>query len=300
MFKKYPHLERFGADEVQDIDQGICYIFPKIDGTNASLWMEDGVLKAGSRNRELALDDDNAGFFEAVSKDERYLNFFKDNPNIRLFGEWLVPHSLKTYRPDAWKKFYIFDAAGMNADADNFSFIDYDIYKPFLDVHKLDYIPALCTVTNPRLETLQNLLEENIFLIEDGKGFGEGIVIKNYRYANKFGRQTWAKIIRNEFKDVHAKSFNLTTIEQQKLHEEEIAKEFVTTSLVTKTYSKILTEREGWQSKYIPQLLNTVFYELIREETWNFIKKHNFPRLDFKLLKRCTETQTKALLPSVF
>lgn len=30
-FIKYPHLERFGTDEVDGINIGTCYIFPKID-----------------------------------------------------------------------------------------------------------------------------------------------------------------------------------------------------------------------------------------------------------------------------
>ena len=60
-FKKYQHVERFGAIETNGIEYGMCYVFPKIDGTNSQLWM-DGGLHAGSRNRELSLDNDNAGF----------------------------------------------------------------------------------------------------------------------------------------------------------------------------------------------------------------------------------------------
>ena len=37
-FVKYPHLERFGNDEVQGIEFGECWIFPKLDGANASIW----------------------------------------------------------------------------------------------------------------------------------------------------------------------------------------------------------------------------------------------------------------------
>jgi hypothetical protein len=33
-FVKYQHIERYGVDEVNGIDIGTCYIFPKIDGTN--------------------------------------------------------------------------------------------------------------------------------------------------------------------------------------------------------------------------------------------------------------------------
>lgn len=45
-FNKYMHIERFGADEVEDIEFGECYIFYKIDGTNGSVWMDEGKIKA--------------------------------------------------------------------------------------------------------------------------------------------------------------------------------------------------------------------------------------------------------------
>lgn len=32
MFKKYQHIERFGKDEVEGIDKGLCYVFPKLLG----------------------------------------------------------------------------------------------------------------------------------------------------------------------------------------------------------------------------------------------------------------------------
>jgi hypothetical protein len=63
-FKKYMHLERFGTSEVEGIEIGTTYVFPKLDGTNASVWFEDGKIKAGSRNRELSFDNDNAGFYK--------------------------------------------------------------------------------------------------------------------------------------------------------------------------------------------------------------------------------------------
>ena len=63
-FRKYQHIERFGTDEVDGIEFGKCYIFYKIDGTNGSVWLDnDGNLKAGSRNRELTLENDNARFY---------------------------------------------------------------------------------------------------------------------------------------------------------------------------------------------------------------------------------------------
>ena len=102
MFVKYQHLEKFGTTEVERIELGECYIFPKIDGTNSSVWIENGEVKAGSRNRELSLEKDNAGFFEWVLKQENIKNFLLENPTLRLNRKKLVRHSLKTYRENAW------------------------------------------------------------------------------------------------------------------------------------------------------------------------------------------------------
>ena len=33
-FTKYQHIERLGTTETNGIEMGMCYIFPKIDGTN--------------------------------------------------------------------------------------------------------------------------------------------------------------------------------------------------------------------------------------------------------------------------
>ena len=109
-FKKYQHIERFGTDEVDGIEFGECLIFPKIDGTNSSVWLDaDGNLKAGSRKRELSLKQDNAGFYTYILEHENVKKYLMKHPTHRLYGEFLVPHSLKTYRDDAWRKFYIFD-----------------------------------------------------------------------------------------------------------------------------------------------------------------------------------------------
>lgn len=66
-FTKYMHLERIGTSEVEGIEDGLTYVFPKLDGTNASVWLnEEGEVQAGSRNRHLSIGADNAGFLAWV------------------------------------------------------------------------------------------------------------------------------------------------------------------------------------------------------------------------------------------
>ncbi len=299
-FRKYQHIERFGTDEVQDIELGFVFIFPKIDGTNASVWLNNGELKAGSRNRALSLESDNAGFYAAMLDDQRIHDYLVKHPEHRLYGEWLVPHSLKTYRQDAWRKFYIFDVC-LDRD-DTVEYIPYDIYKPMLEEFNLDYIPPIATVKNGTYEAFLKALDKNTFLIEDGKGVGEGIVIKNYDFYNKYRRQTWAKIVTNEFKEKNAKAFGvpMPTIQTGKMVEEEIIDQFCTDALIEKEYAKIVAEKEGWRSEYIPILLGRVFHELITEESWNFVKKFKMPTINFKTLNTLAINKVKAVKSDIF
>lgn len=39
-FRKYMHIEHLYNEEVDGIYKGKCYIFPKLDGSNGSAWLE--------------------------------------------------------------------------------------------------------------------------------------------------------------------------------------------------------------------------------------------------------------------
>jgi len=288
-FRKYQHVERFGSEETEGINNGLCYVFPKIDGTNAQLWM-DGGLCAGSRKRELSEDSDNAGFYVWAQKQENILSFFQSYPHLRLYGEWLVPHTLRTYNDDAWRKFYVFDV--MNGD----DYLSYDEYKPILEKFNIEYIPLLAKIENPTHEELVELLDKNTYLIEEGKGVGEGIVIKNYAYKNKFGRTTWAKIVKSDFRNI--KKPNLKH-GNDRIIEKEIVEKYINETLVQKEYAKI-TNETGWSSKMIPRLLNTVYYCLIKEESWDFVKEYKNPVIDFKKLNFYSNERVKEIIPQLF
>jgi hypothetical protein len=295
-FEKYQHIQRIGTTAVEGIEQGMCYIFPKLDGTNGSMWNENDYLTCGSRNRKLTSDNDNAGFYNTVSEKDGYsfIDFFIDNPDLRLFGEWLVPHTLKTYKDDAWRIFYVFDV--MDKDG---NYMIYEEYKELLEKYGIDYIPAICKIKNPTYERIVGQLEKNTFLIKDGEGSGEGVVIKNYDFTNKFGNTIWAKLVRNDFKTAHGKK-ELCELKEKSMVEEEIVNKFVTTMLIDKEYAKIVNDNDGWESKFIPQLLNTVYYCLITEEMWNVLKKFKHPVINFRTLMHFTTTKIKESKPELF
>ena len=295
MFIKYQHLEKYGNTEVEGIEVGKCYVFPKLDGTNGQLWVEDFKLMAGSRNRVLSLDNDNAGFYGAMLEEKNIRAFLLDYPELTLYGEWLVPHTLKTYEDSAWRKFYIFDVFDKNINA----LLHYEDYKKLLDEHGLNYLPPIAIIHNGGHEHFTECLKKNVFLIKDGQGVGEGIVIKNYAYENRFGRQTWAKIITNEFKENHHKEMGAPEIGCEVV-EQKIVEKCVTQHLVDKTVAKITLEKDGWSSKYIPMLLSMVYYDLIHEELWDQLKEHKQPTINFRTLNTYTTHKIKELAKDIF
>lgn len=297
-FLKYQHVERWNHPECEGLMDGYVHIFYKLDGTNASIWFQDDGdagwrIAAGSRNRELSEENDNAGFCKWVwDQRDKFVPFFDENPTLRLYGEWLVPHSLKTYREDAWKRFYVFDVW----DDEKGRLLSYDEYKPLLEEFNIDYIPPLAIIKNPTEEDLYRLLQNTgQFLVEDGKGMGEGFVAKNYDHFNKYGRQVWGKMISNEFKEVHHREMGAPLINGSELIEEKIVREFLTEEFIKKELNKIIVRDNAlfFDKRMIPELLGRVWYEFVREETVLWVKKFKNPKVNFGLLQNLVIKQTK-------
>ena len=297
-FIRYPHLERFGNAGVQDIEFGVTHVFPKLDGTNASVWHEDGI-KAGSRNRVLSVESDNAGFFahilEKEGTPERIRAFLNDNKNLTLYGEWLVPHTIKTYREDAWRRFWIFDVY----DREQGKFLPYEVYQPLMEDYGLDYIPCIKKFKNGSYDNFLHEAQNNShFLLPEGSK-GEGIVIKNYDWTNKFQKVTWAKIVLNEFKDNFHKAMG-ANLQEIGSPAQVICDFACTPHLIEKEYAKIVNEVGEWTSRYIPRLLHTVFHSVVTEELWDGLKKINYGSVNFQELKALCIQKVKQVKPELF
>lgn len=302
-FKKYQHVARLGTSETEGILNGKVYIQPKIDGTNASVYLnDDGTLGCGSRKRALTLFKDNQGFYGHFHKKENLINYFKKHPNHRLYGEFLKPHSLKTYEDEAWDKFYVFDVCVDNDEETEY--LKYDDYQPLLDEFEIDYIPVISTMTNPTMEQILEVLNSNNYLIKEDSGCGEGIVIKNYDYTNKYGKRTWAKVIRSEyFNKANKKSKAQLSMDDIAI-ENKISNKYVTEALVEKEYQKIINgdnfDPITDKKRLIPCLINIIYYSIINEEMWNVVKDYKKPTINFKTLQSEIVNRIKQIKPDLF
>lgn len=315
-FKKFQKVKKLGDNEVKGITKGTCYVFPKLDGTNASVWLgNDGRIHAGSRNQEIPASkhedlskNDNFGFYEYIKKQEDIKEFLQRYPELRLYGEWLVKHTLDTYRDDAWREFYIFDIATDKTEEeithqgdDKVKYLHYEEYKPILEEFDLEYVPPLAIVENGGKEKFINIMKNNKYLIKDGEGTGEGIVIKNYEFYNKYNRQPWAKLVSNKHKEQHKKEMGAPVKKGKTSIEEKIADEYVTEHKVDKVIAKVKHNHSGnWQSEYIPELLGRCWHDLITEESWNIVQDFDRPTVDFGDLRYECNERVKELKPEVF
>ena len=294
-YKKYQHIEKLGSGEVGGILNGTCYLSYKIDGTNGVIWQSDNSLHFGSRNRELTLDNDNANFMKMILEDAELMRklklAFNHFGNVYIYGEWLVPHTLKTYGSDAWKKFYIFDI-----QREDGSYVTFDEYCPILAGLGLSFIPLIAKLENPTQNEIISYLDKTgEWLVTEG--LGEGIVIKNYSFVNKYGRTTWAKVLTEDFKN--KKTHNRSAMHEAKENDDIetlIVRRTMMPEHIHKEYAKLVEAKGDWSSKYIFELLGRVFNEWFRDNWEIILKKFKQPTINFKKLKSCSDTYVKEVL----
>lgn len=294
----YQHVERIDSEEVDGILDSEVYIYTKLDGTNAGVHYDNGKVIVNSRKRELSKDKDNAGCMAYVLSQPKFEQFFKEFPNLYLYGEFLVKHTVRTYKDSAWGKLYVFDVVDYS-NPENTRYLSYEEYEPLLKKYNIEYVPLIAVLNHPSKEDILPYLDKTTFLQSDSKTPGEGLVIKRYDgWKNKYGRTTWAKIVRKEF------------IVSKKTHrevspneiEESIVENFCTDAFIEKELAKILEDigTDNWNNKYIGRCLNSVYHELISEEAWHFVKKFKNPKIDFGILNVLVAEKTKNVMHDFF
>ena len=291
-YKSYQHIEKLGREECEGVLNGTVTLQPKIDGTNSVVFLgDDGQIHAGSRKRELTLDDDNAGFYNTIEKDENIKKYLKKHPSHYIYGEWLVPHSIKSYNNDAWKKFYIFDVFDDNEKR----YLSYGEYVPLLEEFNLTYIPEIARLKNPTIEEVASYINKTHYLMPEGQ-IPEGVIAKNYDYRNKRGHVVWGKIISEEF-------FNKKQRLRQKNHEAKenfelkIANEYISESLIRKEYAKILNDyKDASRNELIGRVLNAVYDSFIEEDLITVVRKNKGCTINFNNMKKSSDTRVKEVL----
>lgn len=284
-FRKYEKIYRIGKDEVDGILNGYCYITEKIDGANLSIWRGDGgEIRVGSRNNDVT-DGEFNGAVEYAQTHEGIKKYLEEHPTHRLYGEWLVRHTL-LYKETAYKKFYLFDIYDEEAGV----FLLPSSVSNVANEYEIISVPVIGEFINPSIEDLNKLIDGTSALGDRM----EGIVIKNLEFVNNFGDYCWAKLVRQDFKEDNAICFGGNNKHSDTYWEVYIINKYITLARVDKIINKIQpTINEKLDLKHIPRVLSTVYHDMITEEAWDISQK--VESISFKDLQRLSYKKIKQI-----
>lgn len=276
-FKKYPKIHRLGKEETEGILQGEIHVQEKIDGANVSIWIDKrGEIACGSRNRELS--EGFNGFVDYVKKHEGIHKLLQDNPTYRLYGEWLVRHTI-SYKETNYNQFYLFDITEIG---------DGEEPEEFFPIEKVHAIAEQYNILTP--EYHGKFKDVDLVFLDKFVGTsklgekGEGVVIKNMAHTDKFGNHCYAKIVTQEFKEDNGITFGGNNKHSDTYWEMYIVNKYMTLARVEKVMHKIQqTLDEPLDLEHIPRITMSAYYDLLQEEVWEFSKKVDV--ISFKKLK---------------
>lgn len=282
--KKFMDIERIkegitGGFEVGDE----IVIQEKIDGANAAIRydFETDVIVAQSRKNILNISNNLRGFYEWTQTLDKELVASGLGKDIVLFGEWLVPHTVK-YPDEKCNQFYVYDAYNTKAE----EYLPQCMVEAIADILNLNYIPVFYRGKFQSWEHCYSFVGKT----EMGGEYGEGIVVKNQTKLNDKNSRTpyYLKIVGEKFQEVHKDHKKVINPEKLKANEENklLCETIVTEARVTKILHKLIDEGilpENWGASEMPivakNLCKRVFEDCQKEEPETTAKIENFGKV---------------------
>lgn len=191
--KKYQSIDRHGKRNTQEtlFEGARIVVWEKIDGANASFKREGDTVLAFSRNNQLDEHNTLGGFFEWVQGNIKAEDL-KDG--VIYFGEYTNPHKIN-YGENT-KKFFLFDVYNeITEKYEPLQIVKYEAERLSLNLAPIFY--------EGEFQSLEHIMEfvGKSQLAPDG--IGEGVVIKNYSYTDRFGNQIFTKIVTKSFQETN-------------------------------------------------------------------------------------------------
>lgn len=281
--KHYVDIERFKAKYDTCLRPGDEIIVEeKLDGANASFTFdpETGKVKAFSRKNELNESNNLRGFWEWTQRlDAEGVAQMTQNGRYVIFGEWLVPHTIK-YPEHQYKHFWMFDVW----DTQDEKWLYFD------DVFAIHAGLARLAESSQEVLYFVPVIYDGPFISWDhlyemvGKTFtgaeptGEGIVIKNQTTLNmpEWRLPTYIKIVAEKFSEVHT-GHAKKLIDPEILKAREANRAMVATVVTERRVVKILEKfvdngilPEDWDEKNMKDIAKNlpkaVYEDCVKEE----------------------------------
>lgn len=271
--KKYTSIIRYGKSTTVDVlnEGDIISITEKIDGANASFRIDEtNELGVSCYSRNCALDRDNTlgGFYNWVGE---YIVPLKDklNPNYIYYGEWLNKHKV-VYKEEYYKKFYLFSIW----DIKNEKYLGDEIVISEAERLGLTTVNYFYIGKFISYNHLMSFVGKSTMTLEPNTG--EGIVVKNVSYRDKYGSQCFVKIVSEKFAEVQQqkkpKNPNIDKVSS-------LVHSVLTKPRVEKLLFKLIDEgklKEGFSTKDIGTVLkllgNAVYEDIMKEESDMFLE----------------------------
>ena len=269
-FLTYKKIYRLGVDETEGILHGKVYVQEKVDGANVSVWIKDGVIHMGSRSKEITAGFQ--GFCAYVQMNEPIKKLLTQRPEYRLHMEWLVRHTVP-YKETSYRKAYLYDIS-----LEEGKFLETDLVIDIAKEYGIPYPQIFEVIENPTEEQINKY----VGLTNLGE-IGEGVVLKNPTFVNKFGEQQYAKVVSQKFKEDNALVFGGNNKHSDTYWEMWVVNSFLTIERVRKIMHKVeptLDRKLGLEDT--PRIANTAMHDMYSEEFWSIAKKVG--KLDFKKL----------------
>lgn len=285
-FRKYEKIYRLGKEETDGILIGSVNVTEKLDGANLSIWMDNDVLHVGSRNNDLTLNGNLFnGAVEYCNAHPGIRKALQENPTYRLYGEWLVRHTL-AYNETAYKKFYLFDVL---SEPEGTNYMIQSGVQEFGERYGIETVPNLGEFINPTLKDLTKLVEGQKSVYGEKR---EGIVLRNPEFVNTFGDKCNAKIVSEGFMEDNGITFGGNNKYSEVYWEQFVSNKYITLERVQKIMQKIQPEiNKRLDMEHIPRIINTVYHDMIQEEGWEIANK--VKKLDYDVLKRICSKKAK-------
>lgn len=286
--KKYIDIERVKESYASTFEVGEPIVIQvKIDGSNASIAYDSKTNSLVAFSRRQALNEMNTlnGFWNYVqSLDVKAFAEILGDRYI-IFGEWLVPHSVK-YPESMYKKFYMFDVWDREAEqylTQEDSLAIFDRLKYYIP----NYVHTLYNGPFVSWEHTLAFLKENIY----GEApCMEGIVIKRQdKLWSKSSRLPYyVKVVNEKFSEVH--SSKPKTIDPEKLAareaEQAAVAEVVTKRRITKGLEKLIEDNIipfDWDEHNMREISKTlpsfIYQDCQKEEPEIVINCENFGKI---------------------
>lgn len=281
MHFKYPKVHRFGKAETEGFfeTEGPFYIQEKLDGANASVWVEDGEIKIGSRNQEIVAPATFRGlrtWLETTPEGENLSEFVLSHPQYRVFGEWLVKHTI-AYNLDDMNRFYVFDIYEGEESV--------DLYGVHQMCKEYDLLSVPIHVWDDGKHT-EYMAKKHLERSSDFGPQREGVVVTNPKFVNKFGNKCRVKFVTETFKETAKRE----KVQRSANGSEWIVGHYCTPARVLKCVEKLKTVKEldRLEMKHTGAIISMVYNDILTEEIWEIQKK--VPIVHFRdLSKQCAD-----------